>query len=327
MPGLAQHLKRTMPGNTTLPRTSVIITSYNYARYLPAAMASVLAQTDRDFELLVVDDSSTDDSVAVAQACADPRVRVIVQPHSGLGAARNTGMRAARGRYIAFLDADDIWMPDKLAQQCQTLDNEPGAGLVYTRFGIIDAAGRRLSRGYSYLSAKPSGAVLPYLVVGNVVGTPSTICFRRALLDAHGVYFDETDTCFDDWHFYLQLAPHCAFAYRAHTLAYHRQHNRNMQGKQLMDRTRSLNTARFGLTQARRYLGAEECKLRRLERRSLAYIEAMTGREFIKAGRLELARQHAARSLRACPWNLTELVLYLLAALGWVPQRIRQHLK
>jgi len=313
--------------STVQPRTSVIITSYNYACYLPAAMASVLAQTDGDFELLIVDDSSTDDSVAVAQACADPRVHVIVQPHSGLGAARNTGMRAARGRYIAFLDADDIWVPDKLARQCHILDTQPSIGLVYTRFGIIDHAGRRQSRGYSYLSATPSGALLPYLITGNVVGTPSTICFRRALVDAYAASFDETGAYVEDWHFYLQLAPHCAFAYVARTLAFHRQHDRNMQGPLLTNMTQSCNTARFGLTQAHRYLGAQERDLHRFERRVWAYIDAMAGREYVKSGRLELARRHAARSLRAYPWNLTEAVLYLCAACGWVPQSIRRHLK
>jgi glycosyltransferase involved in cell wall biosynthesis len=316
-----------MPGSTVPPRTSVIITSYNYACYLPAAMASVLAQSDGDFELLIVDDSSTDDSVAVARACADPRVRVMVQPHSGLGAARNTGIRAARGRYIAFLDADDIWMPDKLARQCDVLERQPHIGLVYTRFGIIDPAGRRQSRGYSYLSAKPSGSLLPYLITGNVVGTPTTICFRRALLDACATQFDETDAYVEDWHFYLQIAPHCAFAYLARTLAFHRQHHRNMQKAALMDMTQSLNTARFGLAQAHRYLGAEGHALRRYERRVQAYIDAMAGREYVKAGRLELARRHAARSLQAYPWNLTEAVLYLCAACGWVPQSIRRHLK
>jgi glycosyltransferase involved in cell wall biosynthesis len=316
-----------MPSSPVPPRTSVIITSYNYACYLPAAMASVLAQTEGDFELLLVDDSSTDDSVAVAQACADPRVQVIVQPHSGLGAARNTGIRAARGRYIAFLDADDVWVPDKLARQCHILDRQPSIGLVYTRFGIIDPAGRRQSRGYSYLSATPSGSLLPYLIAGNVVGTPSTICFRRALIDAYEAHFDETEAYVEDWHFYLQLAPHCAFAYLARTLAFHRQHDRNMQGALLTDMTQSLNTARFGLAQARRYLSLEEGDLRRFECRVGAYIDAMAGREYVKAGQLELARRHAARSLRAYPWNLTEAVLYLLAALGWVPQSIRRHLK
>jgi glycosyltransferase involved in cell wall biosynthesis len=309
------------------PRTSVIITSYNYARYLPTAMASVLTQTDRDLELIVVDDSSSDDSVALARACADSRVRVIVQPHRGLGAARNTGIRSARGLYIAFLDADDVWAPDKLARQCDLLERQPDVGLVYTRFGIIDAEGRRQSRGYGYLSAAPSGAVLPYLVRGNVVGTPSTICFRRELLLAHEVYFDETDTHVEDWHFYLGLAPHCAFSYLARTLVFHRQHGGNLQGILAKRMPQSLNTATFALAQARRYLNASPDDLRRMRSRLDAYIDAMAAREYVKAGELELARVHAGRSLRCYPWRVTEAVLYLCASLGWVPWSITRHLK
>jgi len=312
---------------TEPPRTSVIITSYNYARYLSTAIASVLAQTDRDFELIIVDDSSTDDSVAVVRACEDPRVRLIVQPHKGLGAARNNGIRAASGRYIAFLDADDIWAKDKLASQCEILDRDPNIGLVYTRFGTIDPEGRLQSSGYSYFSAMRSGALLPFLVTGNVVGTPSTICFRRALVDLHHVNFDETETYIEDWQFYLKLAPHCAFSYLARTLVFHRQHDRNMQATLLIDMTQSLNTARFGLTQARHFLGAKDSDLRRLDRKVHAYIDGMAGREYVKAGRLDLARLHAGRSIRQYPWNVTELVLYVLASLNWVPQSVRRHLK
>jgi glycosyltransferase involved in cell wall biosynthesis len=310
-----------------MPRTSVIITSYNYARYLPAAMASVLGQTDRDLELIIVDDGSSDDSLAIARACADPRVRVIVQPHHGLGAARNRGIRSARGRYIAFLDADDVWTPDKLARQCDVLGRRPNVGMVYTRFGIIDAEGRRQSRGYGYLSPAPSGAVLRYLVRGNVVGTPSTICVRRDLLLGHDVYFDETNSYAEDWHFYLRLAPQCAFSYLARTLVFHRQHGANLQGIMSERMPQSLNTGRFALAQAGQYLNATSDDLRRMKFRLDAYIEAMAAREYAKAGDLGRARVHAARSLRGYPWRVTEAVLYLCATLGWVPGGIIRHLK
>jgi glycosyltransferase involved in cell wall biosynthesis len=316
-----------MTDRTPRPRTSVIITSYNYARYLSTAMASVLAQTDRDFELIVVDDDSSDDSLALARGCADPRVRVMAQPHRGLGAARNTGIGAARGRYIAFLDADDVWAPDKLRRQCEILERQPDVGLVYTRFGIIDAEGRRQSRGYHYLSVTPSGAVLPHLVRGNVVGTPSTICFRRDLVLTREVYFDETDTHIEDWHFYLRLAPHCAFSYLARTLAFHRQHGANMQRVLAKRMSQSLNTAGVALTQARQYLDAKDDELRRMNCRLEAYIDAMAGRECVKAGHFQLARAHAARSLRRYPWSVTEAVVYVCASLGWVPWSITRHLK
>lgn len=312
-----------------LPRTSVVITSFNYAEYLPAAIASVLAQTDRDFELLIVDDGSTDGSLALARSYSDsdPRVRVLVQPHSGPGAARNTGMQEARGRYIAFLDADDIWVRDKLAAQCELLDRRPGTGLVYTRFGVIDADGRVNSRGYSWLTAKPSGAILRHLLEGNVIGTPSSICFRRDLVENEMIRFDDTQLHSDDWHFYFLVAPRTRVHYLPSTLAYHRQHARNRCGDVPTMLAEAMWTGRFGLRQAREHLNLSEPELRRIERRMLAYVEALAARECLKSGNRALARAHAARSLAHRPLAPREALLYLMASVGWVPGAITRRLK
>jgi len=96
-------------------QVSVVIPAYNYAHFLPEAMASVLAQTGAELELIVVDDGSTDSTPEVCARCTDPRFRAVRQPNAGLSAARNTGIREARHPYIAFLDADDRWQPGFLA--------------------------------------------------------------------------------------------------------------------------------------------------------------------------------------------------------------------
>jgi glycosyltransferase involved in cell wall biosynthesis len=308
-------------------RTSVVIPSFNYAEYLPASIESVLAQTDRDFELLIVDDGSTDGSLAVARSYSDPRVRVLVEPHRGIGPTHNVGMQAARGRYIAFLDADDIWARGKLAAQCELLDRCPDIGLVYTRYGVIAADGRVTSRGYSWLTPKPSGAILRQLLEGNVIGTMSSICFRRDLVEDQQLRFDDTETYSDDWHFYLRVAARTRVHYLPRTLAYHRQHARNTSGHVPTLMAQTLRTGRFGLDLARQQLGFAEPELRRIERRVLAYAEALVGREYLKAGNRALARAHAARSLSLQPWNIRGTVLYLLASIGWMPQVVTRHLK
>jgi glycosyltransferase involved in cell wall biosynthesis len=116
------------------PRVSVVMPAYNAGRYIREAVASVLGQTEGDLELVVVDDGSTDDTAAIAATlgAADPRVRLVQQPNSGKPAiARNRGIRESRGEIVCFLDADDVWRPEKLAACLAVLDRRPDVQLVF----------------------------------------------------------------------------------------------------------------------------------------------------------------------------------------------------
>ena len=138
------------------PKVSVVITTYNRAVLLPRAVRSVLAQTFEDYELIIVDDCSTDDTPDVIRTFVDSRIRVVRHAeNTGQSAAINTGIRIARGEYIAFPDDDDEWVESKLLRQVRTLDaSSPRVGLVYTWFdhdsmrpaafgAPVDAASRR----------------------------------------------------------------------------------------------------------------------------------------------------------------------------------------
>jgi glycosyltransferase involved in cell wall biosynthesis len=113
------------------PVVSVIIPVYNGEEYLAEAIESVLAQTYRPVEIIVVDDGSTDKSGDVAKGFQDRGVRYFFQPNSGIGAARNQGTNLARGSYFAFLDADDVWLPDKLTLQMTAFGEDPGLDMVF----------------------------------------------------------------------------------------------------------------------------------------------------------------------------------------------------
>lgn len=125
------------------PFFSVIMPLYNKISYLPRSMGSVLGQTFKDLELIVIDDGSTDGGDGIARSMRDPRVQVIVQKNAGVSVARNRGVTAARGRFIAFLDADDEWDPDHLEALVGLIRDYPEAGLFATNYRVNDGKGPR----------------------------------------------------------------------------------------------------------------------------------------------------------------------------------------
>lgn len=183
-----------------MPTVSVIVPVYNVERYVAATIASVLAQTYEDFELLLVDDGSTDRSVEIIGGFDDPRMRLIRQRNRGLAGARNTGIRNAQGRYLAFLDSDDLWEPEKLMTHVRHLQARAEVGVSYCPSEFIDDDGNRL--GY-YQTPKLEGVSARDVLLRNPIGNGSAPVIRRETLEAirydvvhEGVhepwYFDES---------------------------------------------------------------------------------------------------------------------------------------
>jgi glycosyltransferase involved in cell wall biosynthesis len=136
---------------------SVLINNYNYGRFIGAAIESVLAQTHGDFELIIVDDGSTDDSRAVIERCSDRRIRTVFQANQGQGAAFQAGFAAASGEAIALLDSDDEWHPEKLAVCAAALSRDPGISLLQHAWDQIDGSGKTLRT----IRPQPEGAYDP----------------------------------------------------------------------------------------------------------------------------------------------------------------------
>ncbi len=183
---------------------SVVIPTHNRAALLPRAMRSVLAQTYRDLELIVVDDASTDDTERVVASFDDPRIRYIRHDgRRGAAAARNAGIRAARGAYIAFQDSDDEWLLEKLDKQMQVLRaNGRSAEVVYCGF-------LRWRGGSAHYVPEPSvtvrqGDILTQLLLGNFVSTQTLLLRRQCIENAGG--FDERLARFQDWELAIRLA-------------------------------------------------------------------------------------------------------------------------
>jgi glycosyltransferase involved in cell wall biosynthesis len=217
------------------PSVSVIIPVYNAGAFMAPAVTSVLRQELTDFELLLLDDCSTDGTLALARSFTDPRVRVLAQPNRGPAAARNTGLRHARAPFVAFLDAHDWWAPEKLARHVAHLRANPNVGLSFSHSLLATRDGRHTGKAQRSLE----GAVAPEaLLLENPIGSASAVVMRRAALDAIAftsdrrgykevAYFDEdlrTAEDLDCW-WRLALLTGWTLACLPEPLTTHRQHD------------------------------------------------------------------------------------------------------
>jgi cellulose synthase/poly-beta-1,6-N-acetylglucosamine synthase-like glycosyltransferase len=185
-----------------MTKVSVVIPAYNCAKYLPTALESVLAQTYRDFEIVVVDDGSTDDTESVIRGYA-PAVRYLKTANSGPASARNRGIRASVGEYVAFLDADDWWEPKKLEAQVHELKQDADAALAYSDMCVHCEDG---STNPSFLKSRPfarSGYVFDQLMESQFI-FPSAALIRRRCLESVGL-FDESLHSLEDCDLFLRL--------------------------------------------------------------------------------------------------------------------------
>jgi glycosyltransferase involved in cell wall biosynthesis len=187
------------------PPVSIIIPAYNAGPFLDETFSSVQQQTFGQFEAIIVDDGSTDQTAEVAQkfAAQDPRFILLRQSRAGASAARNAAVKRAHGEWIAFLDADDVWLPTKLAAQIELSKQEPKANFLFTDHFYWD--GRNdLSRRYHDDRKFPNGDVGRGLIFFNLFG-PLTVMVRRETLDAAGP-FDTDLKLAEDWDCWLRIA-------------------------------------------------------------------------------------------------------------------------
>ena len=178
-------------------KVSVVMPVYNVERFVGAAVRSVLAQSFTDFELIVVDDSSPDASLAICRGFDDPRVRIVSHARNrGLAGARNSGIRAARGAYVALLDSDDVWAPGKLAAHVAHLDARPEVGVSFSRSLFIDERGRSLG---TWQMPRLTGIDADHLMCRNPVGNGSAPVLRREALDDIAVRANRHGTDEEHW--------------------------------------------------------------------------------------------------------------------------------
>lgn len=216
------------------PLVTVVIPAYNVEQWIFATIESVLKQTYKPVEVVVVNDGSTDGTAEVIAGFGD-RVRCVTQPNKGLSAARNTGIRVAEGQFIAFLDSDDLWMPEKLECQVDLLRRFPEIGWVYSDAFVVDHTATIVLNRVGRTSSLPSGDILRALILRNFIPCPTPLVRRSALARVGG--FDESPAIqiAEDWDMWLRLAGEFPAGCVSRPLAMIRLHGKSMTGTMDLD--------------------------------------------------------------------------------------------
>ncbi|MCA1991909.1 MAG: glycosyltransferase family 2 protein [Coleofasciculus sp. S288] len=202
-----------------MPKVSVIIPAYNAMTYLPETLESVMAQTFTDFEVLIINDGSSDHIVEWASRLVEARVKLISQENQGSAGARNTGIAHSQGKYIAFLDADDLWEPTKLEKQVHCLDENPEVGLVNTWVVNADEQGNPTN---NVLTSNDEGDVWKQIAVENLIFCGSAPMVRRCCFETLGE-FDQSLRSAEDWDMWIRIASRYSFAVVKESLVFYRQ--------------------------------------------------------------------------------------------------------
>lgn len=291
---------------------SVVIPTWNRPAYLREALESVFAQTFTDYEVIVVDDGSTDETPQVARSFGE-RVRIVRQKHQGPGAARNRGVEEARGKYIAFLDSDDIWLPRKLALQVAELEKHGGVGAVASRAEMFGNRGIVL-RCPSPVATRESLDAEAIFRWQPMIQTPTVLVDKECFREAGG--FDPSLPVAEDLDFWLRLAALRPIRYLPHVLARYRAHPASLIG------TWKLHHLKAGYEVLNRFLHNHP-ELQRAWKPWMHDLmfqrcyECLVYPFLIQEDR-SAVREYVRRARAHCPWRLKT---YFHELLTWLPKR------
>ncbi|MBD2103241.1 glycosyltransferase [Leptolyngbya sp. FACHB-261] len=282
-----------------MPTISVIVPAYNAEQTISETIQSVQQQTFTDFELIVINDGSTDKTLDILEQIQDPRLKIFTYANAGLPMARNRGIGIATGEFITFIDADDLWVPDKLELQLMAIQKSPEIGAAYSWTAFIDAAGRFL---YAREPIFLEGDIYPHLLVKNFISNGSNILVRRRVVECAG-RFEPTLKSAEDWDYYLRLASRCQFAVVPKYQILYRQSSQSMTSKvDVMEK--------YNLQVIERAFQSAPLELQYLKKCSLAntyrYIAQLYSTHALNSQSIKQASQRLQMAIRLNPDLLME---------------------
>lgn len=304
-----------------MPEISVIVPAYNAGKTILETIQSILQQSFQDFELIVINDGSTDNTLEVLKQVEDQRLKVISYKNAGLPTARNRGISISIGKFLSFIDADDLWTPDKLQLQLVALQSKPNTGAVYSWTANMRDDGQTVAfvQGCSSLV---EGNIYPELLLGNFIGSGSNILVRREVIESVGC-FEPTLKSFEDWDFYLRVAAKWDFAVVPRNQILYRKTSGSMSSKvEVMERE--------GLCALDRAYKIAPPELQFLKQKSLAFLYRFLADLYLTnsltRNEIELAWEKLSVAIKLYPKILLEkyvqILLIKLLLKRFLPQKL-----
>ena len=273
---------------------SVIIPSFNTAEFVVAAVESILSQTFKRLEVIVVDDGSTDCSLQQLERINDPRLTIITQPNRGLAGARNTGILFARGKYIGLLDSDDVWYAQKAEKQLAVMETNPAIGLTFSYSAYLDENGAPTGQLLISHCMQPTAR---QLALRNHIGNGSTPIIRRECFEKVGM-FEESLKALEDQEMWVRIAAEGSWKVQLipEALTGYRVRSTSLTNSSY---ARYVEQARLGIETIRRDLpnlsqgGADRC---------YAEFLRIISRKALSNGDIRISRSLMRDAIKLCPW-------------------------
>ena len=288
-----------------LPLVSVILPTYNCAAFLPHSIGSILAQTYNSYEIIVVDDGSTDNTKEVLYPFMQRIKYILLEQNKGLPTARNIGIRLAQGKYIAFIDADDLWLLEKLQTDIEYFETHPEVRMVYSKHLNIDQNGRMLDE--TSQKRLPSGNIFTQLFSKQNFIITSSVVVRKEIFETTGLFDEQLSNC-QDWDMWLRIAfyfkvggintPLVKYRHNPHSLSKNRNNVLKYQ-KMVIDKIYS------------NFKDKENGINEKLYKKRLASHYAKVGRYYLRMGDKNRANENFGLSLKNDPLNLRSIRYYL----------------
>lgn len=301
-----------------MPRVSILLTCYNHLRFLPAAWEGIRAQTFTDYEVMALDDGSTDGSREWLERHADGARLVFNSQNLGTYGTLNVGLKEAKGDFIAVLNDDDVWASEKLAAQLERFERAPELGLVHTDGAFIDEDGATMEGsplGFEFPRTETGNVVIPLLYANKIIASAALV--RRECFETLGG-FNEAYFGSGDWEMWLRIAEHWPIGYVDQPLTFYRVHGANASHK--LDRIwRDDEMLRLWIRS--KYADYERLGLNPDElKQAMAHNEACLGTVQMLNGNAREARRSYKRSLEIEPGRLKSRLR--LAATYLVPRAL-----